>query len=293
MLKTREEWLHAVESDLPSEDHFSERNRAITARYARWYLAHPDKLKWAGMAAFASRQVGLAIVSSEMMLAPERFGDANFLVQLHRMACGMFMISDLEEMRRGNNAIFHDIAWAHAAYLEGGLSEIEGNLSGQEGSLLLEGFRLIDRGVNIALSSPESDEAGKLVWEGNVTLLRHEQTAVLQPVFDRLSPGGRVLASFGSELDFSGLRPQDPACVASFSSFYGYLNAITGLKSVADADHRWQWVESSVVPAWMEADRRMLEDPSLQRELILMASSEPDMLQRLSSFAGRIIPSIR
>jgi len=293
MSRTREEWLQAVESGLPSEDRYSERNRAISARYARWYLDNPDRFKWSGMAAFASRQVGLAIQLAELMRAPERIGEGNPLVLLHRMACGVFMISDLDEMRSGNNAIFRDIAWAHAAYLEGGLAEIEANLSGSEGGLMLEGFRLIDRGVKLASSDPADDEAGRLVWQGNIALLRHEQTAVLQPVFDRLSPGGRVLASFGSELDFSGARPSEPACLASFASFYGYLNAITGMKSVADAVHRWQWVESNVVPAWSEADRRMQSNPLLNSELSSMAASEPDTLQRLSGFVGSLIQQIR
>ena len=102
-----------------------------------------------------------------------------------------------------------------------------------------------------------------------------------------------MLASFGSELDFSGRRPPDSACVASFPTFYGYLNAITGLKSVADAVNRWQWVESSVVPAWREADRRMQADPSLKTELILMAAAEPDVLQRVSTFARSIFPAFR
>ncbi len=290
MLRTREEWLQVVETGLPSEERFSERNRAITARYARWYLDYPEQFKWAGMAAFASRQVGMAVVSAEMLLAPERLGAANPLLWLHRIASGMFMVRDLEEMRTGNNSIFHDIAWAHAAYLEGGLDEIEGNAVGRDRNQLLEGFRLIDRGVKTGGAGSEGEEALRLVWQGNLALLRHEQTEVLQPVFDRLSPGGCILASFGSELDFSGMFPSGPRCVASFPSFHGYLETIAGMRSIADAGHRWKWIESSVMPAWMEADRRMQADPALKRELISMASAEPGVLNRFAEFAGGLIP---
>jgi len=287
MLRTKAEWLQVVESGLPPDERFSERNLAITARYARWYLDYPGQFKWAGMAAFASRQVGIAVVSAEMLLAPERLAAANPLLWLHRMASGMFMIRDLEEMRMGNNSIFHDIAWAHAAYLEGGLDEIEGNAVGTDRNQLLEGFRLIDRGVKTG--GGFSEASLRLIWQGNMALLRHEQTEVLQPVFDRLSPGGRVLASFGSELDFSGRFPSDPRCVASFPSFHGYLETIAGMRSIADAGHRWKWIDSCVMPAWMEADRRMQEDPALKHELISMAAAEPGALRRIAEFTGGLV----
>lgn len=273
-------------SQLPSEEHFSERNREITSRYARWYLDHPVMFKWAGMAAFASRQVGIAIVSAEMLISPERLGEQNPLVGLHRMASGLLMRDDLDVIRTGNNSIFNDIAWAHEAYLGGGLQEIEENSAGSDLGLLLEGFRLIDRGLQALKSGGHDDEGEKLIWNGNILLLRHEQAVVLQPVFDRLSPGGRALASFGSELDFSGSFPADPHCSASFSGHFGYFETLAGIRSVADAVHRWEWVESRVVPAWMEADRRMMKDPSLKRELVSMASAEPGMLQRISGFTA-------
>lgn len=289
MQRTKDEWMQAVMRALPPEERFSERNRAITARYARWYLDHPAIFKWAGMAAFASRQVGVAIVSAEMLTSPERLGEQNPLVGLHRMASALFMREDLDVIRSGNNSIFNDIAWAHEAYLGGGLQEIEAHAGGGEPTLLLEGFRLIDRGIWGLKSGGNDDENEKLIWHGNVLLLRHEQSVVLQPVFDRLSPGGRILASFGSELDFSGTFPADAHCSASFSAHFGYLETLSGFCSVADAAQRWAWVESRVVPAWMEADRRMMTDPSQRRELVSMAASEPGMLHRISGLTASLL----
>jgi len=280
------DWRSVVESGLPPEERWSERNRAITERYARWYLDHPRMFKWAGMAAFASRQVGLAVLAAELLDVPGRRGDANPLAGMHRMAASLFMREDLDVIRSGNNAIFRDIAWAHAAYLAGGLEEVAGHVAGEEGRELLEGFSLIDRGVLLYASGTADEEAEKLIWEGNIMLLRHEQTAVLQPVFDRLSPGGRILASLGSELDFSGTVFSDSRCVASFTTHCGYLETLSGMKSVADPEVRWDWVASRVIPSWMEADRRIGLDESLRRELISMASGEPGVLHRVSGFLG-------
>jgi len=289
-MHTREEWQRYAESALPPEERYSERNRAITAKYAGWYLEHPEMFKWAGMASFASRQVGVAIVMAEMLVAPERMGSENLFAGLHRFAAQQFMLQDLDAMRKGNNNIFRDIAWAHAAYVEGGLAEIERCCIGTDAGLLLEGFIMIDRGMALLRSHSDAEAANRIIWEGNIALLRHEQTTVLQPIFNSLSPGGRIVASFGSELDFSCELPSDPKYQASFSTHYGYLETLAGMKSIADPVHRWQWVEQRVVPAWMAADRAIREGTASMEQLLSMASGELGMLHQISSFTGGLLP---
>ena len=58
------------------------------------------------------------------------------------------------------------------------------------------------------------------IWEGNVQLLEHEQRALVQPHFDRLSCAFARLLSLGSALSFEahGVRQE----LAYFSSFYLY-----------------------------------------------------------------------
>ncbi|MBN1928400.1 MAG: hypothetical protein JW764_02525 [Chlorobiaceae bacterium] len=271
MLRTREEWRHTAESVLPPEERYSERNRMITARYAGWYLENPGILKWAGMAAFASRQVGLAILAAELMMAPERGDAGNPLLALHRFGSERLMLADFEEIRQGNNNIYRDIAWAHAAYVGGGMAELEACASEPEDNLLVKGFGLIDRARSILRRNANDPEGELLVWEGNVALLRHEQVDVLQPVFDRLSAGGRITASFGSELDFSGSPIPGSPYRASFGSFHGYLETLAGMKSVANPHDRWRWVEQCVIPSWKVADRQMQSEWSGKHELRKMA----------------------
>ncbi|NTU57755.1 MAG: hypothetical protein HGB00_02375 [Chlorobiaceae bacterium] len=290
MLRTKEDWQQYVESGMPPPERYSGRNRAITAKYAGWYLSYPEIFKWSGMASFASRQVGVAIVLVEMLAAPDRMGAENPLAGLHRFASQQFMQQDLEEIRKGNNKIFRDIAWAHAAYIEGGLAEIEACADEADRRLLLDGFSAIDRGAGLLRTNPDSEEGRRLVWEGNIALLRHEQTEVLQPVFDMLTSGGRIIASFGSELDFSCSLSPDPKFLASFSSHYGYLETLAGLKCIADPVDRWQWVESCVIPAWMAADQANSEGSSGKEQLVSMAAGEQGLLHKISSFTGGLLP---
>src|SRR6185369_6967099 len=67
---------------------------------------------------------------------------------------------------------------------------------------VLAGFEAIDQGRRV-LADPAASAAARqaacdLIWQGNVELLRHEQRAVVQPNFDRLSCAFARLISIGS-----------------------------------------------------------------------------------------------
>lgn len=283
MLQGKEEWKAAAESRLPPSEEIIKRNRAITSHYARLYLDHHDIFKWAGMAAFASSQVGIALAFVEMMQTPAKMmsygggkkresNDSNILEEMGELFAGAarivfflpfsvydvasrnILLNDLEEIRKGNNAIYNDIAWAHMAYLEGGLKEIEDNVAENEREFLLSGFRLIDQGAGLRKSNKGLDEADALIREGNKKLLRHEQINTLGPIFEAISPMGRVVVSFGSELNFGEAAPPGHPSRASFADHFGYLDAVVGNRCVANSEHRWQWIEECVLPAWYAVD---------------------------------------
>ena len=69
-------------------------------------------------------------------------------------------------------------------------------------------------------SATARQAADDLIWEGNIQLLEHEQRALVQPHFDRLSCAFARLFSMGSALSFEvrGVRQE----VSYFSSFYVY-----------------------------------------------------------------------
>jgi hypothetical protein len=309
MNRSREEWIGELESGLPPKERIVERNTAITAHYARWYLQKPELFKWSGMAAFASRQVGIALAFSELMHAPDQImieeetpdtgfsfdpgrlfrSAVNSLLSIpsfmHSVASRQLFLSDLDEIRRGNNSIFADIAWAHAAYLECGISEIEKNCGDGEGAYMLQGFRMIDEGSRRLSNEPNDEEARRMIREGNVLLLRHEQINTLQPVFDAISQQGRVVVSFGSELDFSGALPN---VKASFSSFSGYFETLSGIKSVTDREHRWQWIEKDVLPAWERVDCTYCEGSGLKKQLELFVAGESALMHQVRQYAANL-----
>jgi hypothetical protein len=309
MSRLKEEWIEQLESGLPPKERIVERNAAITAQYAAWYLQKPELFKWAGMAAFASRQVGVALAFSEMIHEPDQLviqeegQDESFSFdpgRLFRSALNNFFsvpsfllsvgaqqlfLADLDEIRRGNNDIFSDIAWAHAAYLELGIGEIEKNCVGEKDEYMLTGFRMIDEGLRMLEQRGNQEEARRMIWDGNVLLLRHEQLNTLQPVFDAISQQGRIVISFGSELDFSGAVEN---VKASFSSFSGYFETLSGVKSVTDRDHRWQWIEKDVLPAWERVDCTYSEGSGLKKQLEAFAAGELTMMHQVKQYAANL-----
>jgi hypothetical protein len=78
--------------------------------------------------------------------------------------------------------------------------------------------------VEDASASEEDRQAGDdLIWEGTVQLLAHEQRALVQPGFDRLSCAFARLVSIAAttSLEVRGVRQE----VAYFTSFY--LHSLT------------------------------------------------------------------
>ena len=114
--------------------------------------------------------------------------------------------------------------------------------------------------------------AEDLIWSGNVQVLEHEQRALVQPHFDRLSCAFARLISIGSATTFEvhGAR-QD---LAYFTSFY--LSSLPqavrrgrwghSWPRITRFEDRWRWVSMSVVPRFrrFDADPHLI-DASLRR----------------------------
>ena len=269
------EWKARADGLLTDQACAFHRNLEISSRYAWMYKLLPGYLKWAGMAAFASHHVRLALFP--FRLDTDRTGYVDIPHSLRRQR--RLLLEDVNTIRETNNAIFDDIFWVHLAYgtAEDGIGRLRGILQAEPHYRpVLEGFEAIDRGRRILEAGPSSEEerrsAEALVWEGNVQLLEHEQRALVQPNLDRLSCAFARLFSIGSALTFEvrGFRQE----AMYFTSFYLY-SLTRGIPQVLQAqawpritryDDRWRWIETSIVPRFMRFDTdTRLAETSLRR----------------------------
>jgi hypothetical protein len=257
------------------------RNSEISARYAWLYTLQPAYFKWAAMAAIASHHVRLALFP--FRLDADRTGYVDIPHSLGRRR--LLLTTDVDTIRATNNAIFDDIFWVHLAYVsdERGVERLHALLRAERHyAAVLSGFEAIDRGRRVLEDATASATARRTaedrIWAGNVTLLEHEQRALVQPNFDRLSCAFARIVSIGSATSFQarGVRQG-----AYFTSFYLY-SLTRGIPNAMRAqawpritrfDDRWGWLQASVVPRFRRFDadshvinaslRRILDDATL------------------------------
>ncbi len=259
------DWRAELEARLPPQHQVRARNAAITATYAAWYRRHPAIFKWAGMAAFASRQVGIALVPFRPAEAMDELGD-ELRKELGLAGEGLELGRDLDLIRQTNNQVFADVGWAHAALVGGGgFAAIEAGLAGESRhELMLEGFREIWAGRN-QLADPTADRAAAQarIWRGNELLLQHEQSVTVQDQFAKFERPFTILLDVVTSLDFGAGDPLE--ALRTVSSFAAFM--LTEFRFAADVTRfadRWHWVKHDVLPLWRVLDAN---DPDLIRRI--------------------------
>ena len=273
--ETIAEWKAVADGLLSSQCCAFHRNVEISSRYAWIYTLQPACFKWAAMAAIASHHVRLALFP--LRLDTDRTGYVDITRSLGRRK--PMLTADVNTIRATNNAIFNDIFWVHLAYVsaDDGIERLRALLhADRHYAPVLAGFEAIDEGRRLLENWTPSAKARKraddLIWDGNVELLEHEQRALVQPNFDRLSCAFARLASIGSATSFGvrGVRHE----MAYFTSFYLY-SLTRGIPHALRAqawpritrfEDRWRWLVTSVIPRFrrFEADTRLI-DASLRR----------------------------
>ena len=256
-------WQDLVEGLLTNQCCALHRNMEISSRYAWVYNQQRASFKWAAMAAFASHHVRLALFP--LRLDTDRTGYVDIPHSLVRPR--LLLTQDVNTIRATNNAIFSDLFWVHLAYVtaDDGIERLRALLQAERHyAPVLAGFEAIDQGRRVLEdempSAQARQRAADLIWEGNIELLEHEQRALVQPNFDRLSRASAWLVAIGSASTFEvrGVRQE----IADFTSFYlysltrGLPHALRARKwpRITRFEDRWRWLVTSVVPRFRRFD---------------------------------------
>ena len=253
-----EDWKAHAESLLSRQPCVFVRNTQISALYAALYLRRPALFKWSGLAAIASRHIRPA-------LWPLRLGaDPGDEIDLPR-ALGRWQAlrpTDADWIRQTNNGIFDDIFWAHLAYdgSEAGLAELSRAVRGTPHEHISALFERLDRGGRLAANG---DPGGvELIWEANRGILEHEQRALVQPNFDRLSCAYARAFSFAAT---AGFEARGLWRVTSLLTSFYLHSAPRRLRRTADGlgpplltcfEDRWAWIDGAIVPRFRRHETR-------------------------------------
>jgi hypothetical protein len=222
-------------------------------------LIRPQIFKWAGVAAFASYQVGVAL---EMV----PFCEDN------KQITG-WVTPGIELIKATNDAVYADLAWAHFVYLEAGFEALRSTLSClTQHRQMLAGFRLLHEADTMMSRAENNDRANALAWQGSLLLLEHEQRTTVQPRFAAISRRFGALASGLTVMDF-GLDGSD-RLTTSFAH-YTLRGQQPGqfvgkaVPSLVDFEQRWRWIQEEVWPLWRRTEEL---DPALSRTMQALSS---------------------
>src|SRR5262245_61512834 len=251
------------------------RNAAISAQYARWYLERPE-LKWAGMAAFASHHIGLALhVYADLCAVLEDLLRAGRAPDMEDSK-----LADLELVRQTNNQIYQHIGWAHLAYLSGGAPAVAaaiGNSPHADDRDLSTGFETIARGAQAAAGRSLAESAD-IIWKGNLELLWIEQSRRGQPPFDRFARKSRIFLTVCTSSDFDG---DEFATDWKTNTVFPLYMLTVGLPALLRSGHlrpnitnlaqRWFWCQARIVRIWRQIEGK----PAIQQRLQRIADESP------------------
>lgn len=247
--------------DLPPEMQVIKRNRTITTYYAQLYKNEPQLYKWAGMAAFASFHIG------EKM----RFWDwEDAGIKSFSFTCdkkSQTLEDDFQIIRIINNKIFMEIGWVHLAFCQLDYNSFKALLleKGRH-QLIVQAFEKLHFAREQLKRKGNSTAINELIWEANTDILWHEQSEVVQPLFDRLSnlfsKGMTFFASFDYKINHHQTTWKVPSRFILFMMLNGFnlLKKNRFMPEVTNLQQRWHWISGDLLKKWkaIESDGNLV-----------------------------------
>lgn len=237
--------------NVPPEEHVIKRNRTITTYYAQLYQKQPQLYKWAGMAAFASFHIGDKL---------RMWNWKNSGIKTIAFTCAKknrTLEDDFQVIRIINNKIFTEIGWAHLAFSQMDFASFKSLLIEKDKhQMIIQAFEKLDTARHLLKNNGNSDVINTLVWEANTEILWHEQSKVVQPLFDKLSPlfSGAMtfFASFDYKINHQKTTWKMPSRFILFMIFNGFsiVKKNNLIPEVTNLQHRWFWISNDLLKKW-------------------------------------------
>ncbi len=237
--------------NLPPEESVIQRNRTITTYYAQLYQRAPHLYKWAGMAAFASFHIGEKLQLWDWQHTGIKTLSATCKKQ------NLTIEDDFQIIRIINNQIFAEIGGDHLGFRQMEFPQFKKQLVDRNRHpIIIAAFEKLHE-ANLQLESKGyTPTVQELIWEANTDILWHEQSEVVQPLFNKLSDlfsGAMTLfASFDYKINHHPTTWKAPSRFVLFMLFQGFhiLKQEWQLPRVTKLQHRWHWILNDLLKKW-------------------------------------------
>lgn len=247
--------------NLPPEEQVIKRNRTITTYYAQLYQREPYLYKWAGMAAFASFHIGEKL----KMWNWESSGIESLSVTCARR--NRSLGDDFQIIRIINNNIFAEIGGAHLAFSQMEYHLFKANLlNANKHKLVIEAFERLNHEREQLKLGGHSELNNEIIWNANIQILWHEQSKVVQPLFDKLTRAFSRAMTFFASFDYKiNHHPTRRISRSRFILFmllngYGIVRSNGLLPELTNLNHRWFWISEDLIKKWkiVESDHDLV-----------------------------------
>lgn len=267
--------------NLPPEEQVLKRNRTITTYYAQLYKAEPLLYKWAGMAAFASFHIGEKLTLWDW---------GSSVIKNISQTCDKKNRSfedDFQIIRILNNLIFKEIGSLHLAFSQLNFTEFKAHLiKDKKDPIIILAFEQLQEARIAILQNKVTPTITNLIWEANTTILWHEQSKVVQPLFNKLSPlfskAMALMASFDYNVNTNNTNWKYASRFITFMLLRGSKHLLNeySLPSVINLKHRWHWIANDLIKKWKSIES---QSTKTQGEINVLASLENRQLKLHSS----------
>ncbi|NWJ44569.1 MAG: DUF2515 family protein [Chloroflexi bacterium] len=215
------------------------RNKLINKAYAEMYLSDPATFKWAGLASFASRNVG------EKMELLRNLSKASVgtLIASFGTALPLYLISSeikylYKAVSEGNKLIFTDMYWQHLAYRDAGLEELERiYLQGGLPEKAIKAWRLLDEGKKTGNQD--------MIWQANIDILQREQWDIVHPALYAGKRNEDLWELISTSHNLTGVLITSP--VPGVEKRFKDCVPNANLAKLKD---RWKWCTDFIMPDW-------------------------------------------
>jgi hypothetical protein len=253
------------------------RNRTITAYYAQLYQREPQLYKWAGTAAFASFHIG----EKMKMWNWKKSGVKSF-----SFTCGKGsrnIEDDFQIIRIINNVIFTEIGWVHLAFAQMDFLAFQALLleKGRH-QIIIKAFEKLNKARELLKINGATIAIDDMIWEANTEILWHEQSEVVQALFDKLSGLFSGAMTLFASFDYKINHHQTNSIIRSRFILFMFFNGFDLIRKnwfvpeLTDLQHRWHWILNDILKKWkiVESDGVLIN-----AEIEILANIEVRNLQ--------------
>jgi hypothetical protein len=243
--------------NLPTEENVIARNRTITTYYAQLYKSEPALYKWAGMAAFASFHIG-----EKLKMWNWKKSGIKTISQTCRKK-NRTLEDDFQVIRILNNKIFSEVGAAHLAFSQLDYELFHSQLiQTDKHPIIINAFEKLHHARLDIANGHLSEAIQDLIWEANTEILWHEQSQVVQPLFDKLSDLFSGAMTFVASFDYSinhrktSWRLPSRFILFMMSGGFKLLRENHFVPSVTRLEHRWYWISKDLLKKWRKIERK-------------------------------------